>query len=263
MLEAKTLEDIYQDRPEIKSLQLASEIYRQKANVVRADMMPQIAVGANYLMTYPNFFNGFDKKAGGTFNVGVMVNIPIFHACEKLNKTRKAKAEATLYNIKLNDAKKMIDLQVTQLHKQQTESMEKLTMARNNMDNAEENLRTASVGFEAGVVATNTALSAHTAWLQAHSEYIDAGIELQMNNANLMKAEGSYKNSLPETVGKDAARIYEEASMQAGEEIKARKEQMKADAETTNAIVKADKEAAKKAKAEIKAERKADKKKSK
>ena len=195
LIQTKELENIYQDRPEIKSLQLACEIYKQKANMARAEMMPQIAVGANYLMTYPNFFNGFDKKVGGTFNVGVMVNIPIFHACEKLNKTRKAKAEATLYGIKLNDAKKLINLQVTQLHKQQTESFEKLTMARNNMDNAEENLRTASVGFEAGIVATNTALAAHTAWLQAHSEYIDAGIELQINNSNLIKAEGSYRTS--------------------------------------------------------------------
>lgn len=255
--EEKDMETIYQDRPEIKSLQLASEIYRQKANMVRAEMMPQIAVGANYLMTYPNFFNGFDKKLGGTFNVGVMVNIPIFHAFEKMNKTRKAEAEATLYNIKLNDARKMINLQVTQLHKQQAESLEKLDMARNNMENAEENLRTASVGFEAGVVATNTALSAHTAWLKAHSEYIDAGIELQMNNANLMKAEGCYRNALPESFSKDKARLYEETSMETEEVIKARKKQMKLDAETTNAMVKADKKAAKEAKAQLKAEKKA------
>ena len=39
---------------------------------------------------------------------------------------------------------------------------------------------------------TDTALGAQTAWLQANSEFIDAGIDLQMNNAELLKAEGSY-----------------------------------------------------------------------
>ena len=66
-------------------------------------------------------------------------------------------------------------------------------MSRSNLDNAEENLRKATVGFEAGVVPTNTVLAAQTAWLSAHSEYIDAGIELQMADANLRKAEGSLK----------------------------------------------------------------------
>ena len=194
ILQTKELEQIYIDRPEIRSLGLASEIYDNKVKVVRADMMPKIALTANYLVSNPSSFNGFSNKWGGMFNAGVMVNIPIFHAFEANSKTRKAKAEASLYRIQLEDAKNLINLQVTQLRKIQDETLEKLNMARSNMKNAEENLRTASVGFEAGVVPTNTALAAHTAWLKAHSEYIDAGIELQINNANLKKAEGSYKN---------------------------------------------------------------------
>lgn len=190
--ETKDIEDIYKDRPEIKSLNLATQIYEKKVNVVRADMMPKIALTANYLISNPSSFNGFDTKWGGMFNVGVMVNIPIFHAFEAANKTRKAKTEASLYRLQLEDAKNMIDLQVTQCRKMIDEALEKVNMARNNMLNAEENLRTASIGYEAGVVTTNVALGAHTAWLKSHSEYIDACIELQMNNANLLKAEGAY-----------------------------------------------------------------------
>ena len=159
-------------------------------------MMPKIALTANYLLTNPNLYNGFEKKFGGMFNVGVAINIPIFHGFEALQKTRKAKAEATLYVSKLDEAKELINLQVTQLRKQLDEALEKVEMAENNLKSAEENLRKASVGFEAGVVTTNTALAAHTAWLQAHSEFIDAGIELQITNANLQKAEGNYKSDI-------------------------------------------------------------------
>ena len=159
-------------------------------------MMPKVALTANYLVSNPNAYNGFQNKWGGMFNVGVAVNIPIFHGMEATQKTRKAKAEATLYRSQYEDACNMINLQVTQLHKQQEEALEKLAMAESNLKSAEENLRTATVGFENGVVTSNTALAAHTAWLQAHSEIIDAGIELQMVNVNLNKAEGRYKSDI-------------------------------------------------------------------
>lgn len=192
----KDLESIYQDRPETRSLDFAAAIYDKKMKIARADMMPKIALTANYMLTNPNLYNGFEKKFGGMFNVGVAINIPIFHGFEALQKTRKAKAEATLYVSKLDEAKELINLQVTQLRKQLDEALEKVEMAENNLKSAEENLRKASVGFEAGVVTTNTALAAHTAWLQAHSEFIDAGIELQITNANLQKAEGNYKSDI-------------------------------------------------------------------
>ncbi|MDD6624917.1 MAG: TolC family protein [Bacteroides sp.] len=192
----KDLESIYQDRPETRSLDLAAAIYDKKMKIARADMMPKIALTANYMLTNPNLYNGFEKKFGGMFNVGVAINVPIFHGFEALQKTRKAKAEATLYVSKLDEAKELINLQVKQLRKQLDEALEKVEMAENNLKSAEENLRKASVGFEAGVVTTNTALAAHTAWLQAHSEFIDAGIELQITNANLQKAEGNYKSDI-------------------------------------------------------------------
>ena len=119
-----------------------------------------------------------------------MVSIPLFHGGEALNKTRKAKAEAALTSIKIDDAKQMISLQVAQLRKQETEAREKLIAAESNLDNAEENLRVATAGWSEGMVASNVVLQAQTAWLQAHSDVIEAGVELQMCSVNLAKAEG-------------------------------------------------------------------------
>ncbi len=192
--EDKSLEDIYASRPETRSLELAGKIYDKKAKVVRADMLPQVAVAANYLISNPNAFNGIQNNwDGGLFTVGVTVNVPLFHGMENVNRYKKAKAEASLYRHQYDDARDLIRLQVTQQRKLFTEAREKLAMSRSNLDSAEENLRKATVGFEAGVIPTNTVLAAQTAWLSAHSEYIDAGIELQMADANLRKAEGSLK----------------------------------------------------------------------
>lgn len=183
-------EEVYAARPEIRSLDLAKKIYDKKVAVVRADGLPTVAVTANYAVTNPNVYNGFQNKFGGFFSAGVLVNVPIFHGTEAIQKTKKAKAEAALTQYRLDDAKEMISLQVAQLRQQEGEALEKLTMAESNLENAEENLRVATAGWNEGMIASNVVLQAQTAWLQAHSEYIETGVELQMCSVNLAKAEG-------------------------------------------------------------------------
>lgn len=189
---AKSLDDIYASRPETRSLELAEKIFDKKAKVVRADMLPTVALMGAFTVSNPNLYNGFQNTwQGGNLSAGVVVRVPICHGGEGLFKYRKAQAEARQYADQLDDAKELINLQVTQQRKLLDEAHQKLQMAESNLDSAEENLRMATVGYEAGVIPTNTALGAQTAWLSAHSAYIDAGIELQMAAANLNKAEGN------------------------------------------------------------------------
>ena len=189
----KSLEDIYAARPETRSLDLAEKIFDKKAKVVRADMLPTVALMGAFTVTNPNVYNGFQNNwQGGNLSAGVLVKIPIVHGGEGIFRYKKAKAEARLYEDQLADAKALIGLQVTQQRKLMDEARQKVDKALSNMDLAEENLRMATIGHEAGVIPTSTALAAHTAWLSAHSECIDAGIELQMTASSLLKAEGSY-----------------------------------------------------------------------
>lgn len=183
-------DEIFSSRPEIRSLELAAEIYDRKTAIARADMMPHVALTANYILSNPNVYNGFRNDFGGTFNVGATVSIPIIHGCSARQKVNKAKAEAVLTRYRIEDAKETICLQVSRLRRQHDEAFEKLAMAGSNLDSAEENLRTARIGFTEGTVPANTVMQAQTAWMQAHSEYIDAGIELQMCASDLAIAEG-------------------------------------------------------------------------
>ena len=189
---AISMEEISTRRPELRSLDLASRIYDEKIKVARADMMPQIALTGNYFLTNPCLTDGFRKDFHGFFAAGVSVRIPIFHGLEALKKTQKARLEADLYRSKYDDSINLVNLEVSQLHAQRDEALERLMMAKSNLDSAEENLRAATIGFEEGVVESNVALAAQSAWLQAHTEYIDAGIELLMKDTDLNRAEGQY-----------------------------------------------------------------------
>lgn len=183
----------YANRPEIRSLELATQIYRQKVNVTRSEHLPSIALMGNYMVTNPSVFNGFENKFKGMWNVGVMVQIPIWHWGEGIYKTRSAKAEARIAQYQLEDAREKIELQVNQASFKVNEAGKKLVMASKNMEKAEENLRYATLGFKEGVIATSNVLEAQTAWLSAQSEKIDAQIDVKLTEIYLKKSLGTLK----------------------------------------------------------------------
>lgn len=187
------LSTAYENRPEIRSLELATQIYKQKVNVTRAEHLPSIALMGNYMVTNPSVFNSFENKFKGMWNVGVMIQIPIWHWGEGIYKTRAAKAEARIAQYQLQDAREKIELQVNQAAFKVKEAGKKLVMSSKNMEKAEENLRYATLGFKEGVIATSNVLEAQTAWLSAHSEKIDAQIDVKLTEIYLKKSLGTLK----------------------------------------------------------------------
>ena len=187
------LSTAYENRPEIRSLELATQIYKQKVNVTRAEHLPSIALMGNYMVTNPSVFNSFENKFKGMWNVGVMVQIPIWHWGEGIYKTRAAKAEARIAQYQLQDAREKIELQVNQAAFKVKEAGKKLVMSSKNMEKSEENLRYATLGFKEGVSATSNVLEAQTAWLSAHSEKIDAQIDVKLTEIYLKKSLGTLK----------------------------------------------------------------------
>ena len=181
------------NREEIKSLELAEKIYRQKVNVTRSEFLPSVGLTANYTFTNPSLVNGFENKFRGFWGVGVVVKIPVFHWGEGIYKVKAARAEANIARYQLDDAKEKIELQVSQSSYKVNEAVKKLAMAEQNMSKAEENLRYAEVGFKEGVIPTSNVLEAQTAWLSAQSSKIDAQIDMKMSELYLNKSMGILK----------------------------------------------------------------------
>lgn len=188
-----TQEEIDENRVELKSLKLATEMYNQKVSIVRADYLPTIALLGSYTLTNPSAQNGFQNKFGDMLSVGVVARIPLFHFGEGMNKVNKAKAEARIAQYQLDEARNKITLQVTQYEQRIKEADSRLELASGNMENAEENLRMANIGFKEGYLASTSVLEAQTAWLQAHSEEIDAKIDKIMALVYLRQATGQLK----------------------------------------------------------------------
>lgn len=180
-----------QNRPEIQQLMLATDIYQEKIQLTKSEFLPTIALTGNYLLSNPSLLNGFEKKFRGTWNIGLLVNIPIFHWGEGLNKTKKAQAEARISQYELEEAKELVSLQVRQSVYQLEEAYRSHTISQRNSQRAQENLRIANLGFQEGVISSSQVLEAQTAWLAAQSANIDALINIRIAEANLKRAQGT------------------------------------------------------------------------
>ena len=141
------LNEAFMNRNELRSLDLATKIYKRKERIALAEMLPNVALAANYFVTNPNVFNGFKNDFAGMFNVGVMVKVPLSGWWEGTYRRNSAKAETRIKTLEWQDAREKIELQVNQSVYKVNEAGKKLIASSRNMENAEENLRRANFGF--------------------------------------------------------------------------------------------------------------------
>ena len=185
------VEAAVENRPELKMLQNTVDLSKQSTNLLKAGNLPQVVLTGGYAVSNPNLQNGFQRKFGGFWNVGVSVRVPLWNWGDVMYKVRAAKGATSIANLELAEARDLIELQVNQSTFKVDEANKTLTMAQSNIQRADENLRMANLGFQEGVITPTAVMEAQTAWLQAQSQKIDAEIEVKLSQVDLQKALGT------------------------------------------------------------------------
>ena len=184
------VETAWENRTELKLLGHAIDISRETTKLVRAAYLPQVAVVGGYMLTNPNVYNGFEKRFSGVWNIGLMVRVPIWNWQEGAYKVRATRAATSIASLELDEARELIELQVSQEQFKVKEANKKYGMSLKNVEKAEENLRCANLGFTEGVMSATEVMEAQTAWLQAQTQKIDAEIDVRLTQVGLKKALG-------------------------------------------------------------------------
>ena len=178
------------NRAEFAMLNNANDIAQAGVNIMRSRYLPNIGVTAGYSFLNPNPYNGFSNEFGGDWNVGIAINIPIFHWNDKAHTMRAAQHEKKKAELQLNEARELISLELKQAQFQVKENQQKVIMAKTNMELANENLRNIRNSFTEGMVKTTDVLEAQALWYDAYSSLIDAKMENQLSIVNLKKVMG-------------------------------------------------------------------------
>ncbi len=179
-------------RPELRLLRRARDLNKESERLILAENLPHILLTSAYTVSNPNMFNGFQRKFDGAWNIGVVVQMPIWNWFEGKYKLRAARAATTIADLELQEAEEKISLQLQQNRYQLTEANKRLTSAIHNLDSADENLRCATVGFKEGVIEISDVMAAQAAWQQAQSQKIDAEIDVRLSFIALQKALGTF-----------------------------------------------------------------------
>lgn len=183
----------FSDRPEIRLLERSIAISEQTTNLIRAGNLPKISLVGGYMTTNPSVYDGFRRRFSGVWNVGVIIQVPIWDWFDTTYKIRASKAATNIAKMELSDAREKVELQVTQSQYKMREAQKRLAMASQNIKSAEENLRCANLGFREGVMGITEVMEAQTAWQLAQSQKIDAEVEVKLSELSGAKALGTLR----------------------------------------------------------------------
>lgn len=191
MIEQDSLEmdDILRQRGEIKMLEEAEKMAKATRMIAASGLMPNVVASANYLISNPNVQNGFSNSFKGQFNAGVVVNVPLVHA-DDIYRVKAAKREEHAIQLQIEEAKELIQLQVTQARQKVEDAQRKLSRQMVTSKHAAEILRLAEESWKEGVLSSTELMGAQTAWMKAETERIDAAIEVKMCEMELRKVTG-------------------------------------------------------------------------
>lgn len=187
------LDEVFDKRHDVRSLELATKIYDQQVKVARSEMMPKLAAVAALHATNPNSYNGFENRFGAAFSIGATLRVPLWHWGGLSNKVKAAKVDADVKRLELDEAKEKIALQISQAAFSYQEAFKTYDATKANLAQADENLRIANIAFKEGMGTIDEVLGAQTAWLKANSEKIDAEINVQLTREYLDKVMGTMR----------------------------------------------------------------------
>lgn len=84
-------------------LQNAIDLSKESVKLIRAAYLPHVALTGGYTISNPNVFNGFQKKFSGVWNVGILVQVPVWNWFDGTYKVRAAKATSQIAQMNLDD----------------------------------------------------------------------------------------------------------------------------------------------------------------
>ncbi|MCS2889888.1 TolC family protein [Parabacteroides faecis] len=188
-------------RPELHLLEKQIAAGKEQIRMARADMLPTVALTANY-MYYGNIkLNGM-TDAGGTmipfsqeFRDGIgmamlSVQIPIFHWGENRKKVRKARYELRNAELDLQKNTRLLNIEVQQAIRNVQDGYGLIRTAEKGLRQADENLRVMRNRHAASMASLTDLLDAQSQWQQAESNLIEAQTQYKIYETEYLRATG-------------------------------------------------------------------------
>ena len=185
------LEQAYDKRPELKSLDYRVQASEKGVTAAKSDWFPQIYLVGDYNYSRPNpRILPTQDKFVGTWDVSVSMSLNLWNWGATIDKTDQAKAQFEQAKDSFKIIKDRVTLEVTQNFLNVQKSKEKMAVAKQSVSQAEENYRITDEKFKNGLALNSDLLDAEVALLQAKTNYIQSIVDYELAQAQLKKSIG-------------------------------------------------------------------------
>jgi outer membrane protein len=181
---AEVLKKAYETRPDLQSLLLKQESALQSVALARAAHYPTLTGNANY------GYGGTDYPLDKGWNVGGLLNIPIFSGYLVQNQIEEAKANLDVIKANVETLKQQIRLEVEQASSNVREAFDRIGTTQLIVRQAEENVALANGRYSTGVGNPIEVTDALVALSNAKTANISALTDHKTAQASLEKAMG-------------------------------------------------------------------------
>ena len=182
------LQLVLENRPDYRIAQQDIELARLQTRLVKANYLPNLAVGIkeNWGTTLINV-DGDKRFSTIAF---AKVNIPVFYWGEGRNKVRAAQTEQEMTQLNLEKSAQLMELEVASTRFNIKDAQKRIEMCRDALAQAKENLRISQAEYEIGTESLSNLLEAQAQWQDAWSQWVDAKAILQLSETEYLKAIG-------------------------------------------------------------------------
>ncbi len=184
------IQSALQNRPELEMLDQSIALADQGIKLAWSRFLPIIVGTANYSYYNPNPYNGFQEEFGGDWNIGITCRIPITQWGDRFHTLNSAKELKAIAELKRDESKELIALEVQQSWNKYLESFKKVEVMEIGVTQAEENLRIQRDKFKEGMIKTADLLEAQALWQESASKLLDAKTELRNCEIEIKKTTG-------------------------------------------------------------------------
>lgn len=182
------LEKALERRPDYQAAIMNIEIARLQTDMVRAQYLPQLAIGLKE--KYGTTLINVDGKAKWATTAFAQVNVPVFHWGEMRQNVRLSRTQEETRELERSQLKDQVSEELNNAWVNVTETAQKLEIVYSSLDIAKDNLTLNTFSYNEGRLPILDVLSAQVSWLQAYTNVVSVNYQYKVALAEYNRALG-------------------------------------------------------------------------
>ena len=187
----KLLGKALKNRKELKATELRMQAMDEKKTAAKSDWFPQLFAFGNYYYTRPNQrYLPLKDEFNDSWDVGVALKWNIWNWGGTSAKVQQAEEDYFQLEKKFELLKEAVELDVYNNYSKLKTSVEKINLAKLQIESAKENYRITKAKYNQQLVTSTELIDAEAALLNAKTKLLTSKVEYELSKLALWKAVG-------------------------------------------------------------------------